>query len=159
MAESDGKIYITISDKRGEGGGGETPTNDPKEKETKGSILGKYAQHQFFGLIKSEANNLVNYTIGNIGNFTGDYRQQRVAQMSVSMLQKTNNLFMSAYAGATLTGSLAGGVIGLAVAGLSMAVNTGLQTYSEWFANKRQNYEISQLRDISGLDTLTNGGR
>jgi len=157
---ADGKIYITISDTRmGENGGVGTP-EQPKEKEKeKHKSVGEYAKHQFFSLVKGQAQQIANYSIGNIGNFTGDFHAQRTAQMGMKFINVIKDSTMSFVGGATLTGTMTGGVVALAVVGMSMAISSGMQIYGEWFANKRQNYEISQLRDISGLDTLRNGGR
>lgn len=156
MAENDGKIYITITDKRGEGGSG--VDDEPKDKE-KEKGLGEYAKHQFFSFIKSQATQMVSYTMGNIGNFTGDFHAQRQTQLGMKCANMVKDLAMSFYGGMKLTGSVQGGLVALTIATAGIVVNTGLQTYAEIFENKRRNFEISQLRNISGLDTLTNGGR
>ena len=52
---TDGKIYITISDQRGKGGGygGEPGTViNSKKQDNETTALGDYAKHEFFNLIK-----------------------------------------------------------------------------------------------------------
>lgn len=163
MAQETGKIYITISDQRlgdGKGGGKDDPDkviNPFDDNET--DALSKYAQHRFFSFIKSQASQMVNYTIGNIGNFTGDYQVQREVQVIQKMAGFGINLGLSFKAGVSLAGSTAGGLIGVSLAIATEAINYGLQEMTGRLSNRNQNYEIEQLREISGLNALTNGGR
>ena len=72
---TDGKIYITISDQRGKGGGGGGEPGtviNSKKQDNETTALGDYAKHEFFNLIKQNATKIVNYSIGNMGNFSGD---------------------------------------------------------------------------------------
>ena len=152
----DGKIYITISDKRtsdGNGGGSngftqldQTPEN-PIEEE---SELQKYARHRFFNFVQSEAKQMVGYAINNIGNFVGDYNIQRQAQA----IQKVGSFALNVGMGFVYGGAL-GGIVALA----SQTIGMGLNYALEMAQNTRQNHEINQLREISGLNALTNGSR
>ena len=156
----DGKIYITISDDRGNGNGGNTiinktinnynATNNTSVEGKDETMMGKFAQHQFFDFVKSQAKKIVNYSIGNIGNFTGDYRTQRYMQEVTQAVGTVMNLGMA---------FMAGGPVGLILAGAGMGISYALEEHANRIANKSQNYEISQLREISGLNTLTNGSR
>lgn len=150
----DGKIYITISDKRtsgGNGGGGfndpdQTPEN-PIEEE---SDLQKYARHRFFSFVQSEAKQMVNYAISNIGNFTGDYNIQRTTQA----VQRVGNIAMNVGVGFAV-----GGVVGGVIAIASTLINTGLEYIQGSVQTDKRNYEIDKLKELSGLNALTNGSR
>ena len=160
MADQDtGKIYITISDRRiGQGGGEDDPQT--QQKETKTKTLGEYAKVQFFHFIKSEANTMVNYTLGNIGNFTGDYQAQRDVQAMLNGIGVATTLGNSFIAGLTLTGgNIAGGLVAVAITGAGQLINYGLNELTNTRQTRNQNYNITQLRELSGLDSLTNGGR
>ena len=162
----EGTIYITISDERGSGGGGATPkpTPEPKkveeqaQQETDNNVLGEYARVQFYNFMTSQAKQFVNYTIGNIGNFTGDYNRQRHVQQIVSIGNSLKAIGISVYAGFT-AGGVVGGVIAGALAVASQGINFAYSEYSNNFAIKKQNREITELRKLVGLDSLTNGSR
>lgn len=156
MAEENGKIYITISDKAmGGGGESEKPTEKKKEK-----TLGEYSKHAFFSFIKQEANTMINYSISNIGNFTGDFQMQRDVQVAVQVVGLATNLATSFIAGMTLSGgNVAGGLVAMGISLAAQTINYGLGEITGQLQNRNQNYNIAQLRNISGLDTLTNGSR
>lgn len=161
MATENGRIYITISDKRNGGGGGDG--DDEKEKKHKKSdeeVLADYIKHSFFSMIKSQAKQMVNYTVSNIGNFTGDYQAQREIQASMQSLNVGVSL-ATAFLGGTIAtgGNPIGGVVATVITATAQAVNFGLQEHTNRVVTRNQNYNISQLREISGLDALTNGGR
>lgn len=148
---ADGKIYITITDART----GEvikdtdkpTPTpTKPSEEKDKTSI----AKHQLWHFIENEAKQMAQYTISNIGNFTGDYNAQRQINFGLSVLNSAKNIGLAA---------LYGGPVGAGIAVASMTINFGLQLHSENLEVKKQNHNIDQLRQLSGLDGLTNGSR
>ena len=156
---ADGRIYITISDTReGEVIKGTKEVAPKKEKEPKPAkpkldTETKYstiAMHQFIHFMQNEANQMVQYTLGNIGNFTGDYNTQRQIDFAKSAIN---------VGGSIVVGAMAGGVVGAILAGAGQTINFGLQLHSQNFAIKKQNYNISQLRQLSGLDGLTNGSR
>lgn len=160
----EGKIYITITDQRI---GGETtgkppqqPTdNGGQEKEDK-NLLGDYIKHRFFSLVQEQAKQMVNYAISNIGNFTGDYQTQREIEVGLKATNLGVNLVTSFVAGFTATGgNVIGGAVAVGIVVATSAISYGLQETVNKVNNRNQNYNIAQLREISGLDALTNGGR
>lgn len=155
---ADGKIYITISDTRtGEGGGDKEP-KEKKPRRTQEEILRDFAKHQFFNFIENEAKQMVNYSLSNIGNFTGDYNAQRQVNFARSAINVATGLVTSAYMGFAVGGPV-GALIGAGISAASQVINFGLQLNSESIEIKKQNYNIQQLRQLSGLDGLTNGSR
>jgi hypothetical protein len=162
MAKNDGKIYITISDTRGgKGGPGTNPNISPdgkKEKEEK-NPLGEYAKHQFFSLVKSQATQAVNYSLGNIGNFTGNYVSQMHVQDSKQVLSNFISLGMAFVGGTQATGSPVGGAIAVGIAIAGQTFNTLGQLYTGYIENTKQNNAIAQLRTRAGLNSTNNGSR
>ena len=155
---SDGKIYITISDARtGEVIKGTNLTTPKKEKDPE-EELQKYIMHEFRNFITSQAKNMVNYSLGNVGNFTGDYNSQRSINYGLSAAGVASNIVMGAVAGAKVGGAY-GALIGAGIAATSQIINFGLQMNSQNLEIRKQNYNISQVRQLSGLDGLTNGSR
>lgn len=163
MDENDGKIYITISDKRFGRNEPDTPTlttpgQADKEKD-KGNPLADYAKHQFFSLIKSQATQAVNYTISNIGNFTGNYVSQMHTQDSVNLLNTLINYGTSAYAGFKMTGSPIGALVAVGIQAIGSGITKVEELYAGYVQNARQNYAIAQLRTRAGLNSNNNGSR
>lgn len=154
---ADGKIYITISDNR-DGETNDNSTIKTKEKD-KNSALGEYALHEFMHLIKENATEVVNYSISNIGYYTGNYQAQRDIETAIGVGNSIIGLGASFYAGVKISGMVAGGLVGLGVAGVGMAVSKGLEIKRNIEDNRRQNIRVDRLRDISGLNSLTNGSR
>ena len=159
-----GKIYITISDTRGGSGAGvgnETDTNITQSKQ--GSKLGSFIWHRFYNAVESQAKQYVNYTIGNIGNFTGNYSAQRnaeegikIANMLMSLGSSTVNAFVS------FGGGVQGGVAAAVVASISIgseAMNIYYREKSESFQNRKTNRNIEMMRRRLGLEGLTDGSR
>lgn len=157
---SDGKIYITISDTRyGSGGGVSSDTPGATENDDKESVLSKYARHRFFNMIESNAKQFVNYSVNNIGNFTGNYQAQRDAQATLSAANFLINLGTSMYAGAKMTKSWVGAVVAGAITIAQTGINFGYQMYSDILENKRTNRNIDIMRTRLGLEGLTDGSR
>ena len=157
---SDGKIYITISDERGTErikDTSRTVSTGKKQKE-ESNQLADFAKHQFFNLIEREAKQMVNYTLENIGNFTGDYNAQRDVNYALSAIGVLSSIGLGAYHGAKVGGPI-GALIGAATVATAQVVNFGLQLKSQNIETRKQNYSIEQMRQLSGLDTLTNGSR
>lgn len=165
----EGKIYITISDTRngGNGGGGETPTPSPTPSTATGTsgekepnLLGDFIKHKFYNMVQEQAKQLVNYSIGNIGNFTGDYQVQREVETGVKVANIGVNLATTFAGGFIATGgNIVGGIAAVGFMVASQTINFALQETANRVSNRNQNYNIEQLRNISGLDALTNGGR
>lgn len=159
---SDGKIYITISDART----GEVikdtnisvPSEPKQKKKTEEEKRNDFIRHQLFHLIENEAKTMVNYSISNIGNFTGDYNAQRDINYALSATGVMTSIGLGAWQGAKI-GGIPGAIIGASAVTLSQAVNFGLQLRSQNLEIRKQNYNINQLRQLSGLDGLTNGSR
>lgn len=153
---ADGKIYIIVTDQL-PGGGGPLVPDKPKEKE-KESALGDYARHRFFNFIESQAKQALNYSISNIGNFTGDYvKQQQVANL-VSFINFGVEFGNAIYSGFKYGGGY-GAAVGAAIVIASKAINMG----QDWLSNAaevgRQNRAINQLRERVGMNNTNNGNR
>ena len=101
---------------------------------------------------------MANYSLSNIGNFTGDYNAQRQVNFARSAINVATGLVTSAYMGFAVGGPI-GTIIGAGISAASQVINFGLQLNSESIEIKKQNYNIQQLRQLSGLDGLTNGSR
>ena len=125
---TDGKIYITISDQRGKGGGvGGEPSAviNSKKQDNETTALGDYAKHEFFNLIKQNATKIVNYSIGNMGNFSGDYLAQTNINATMSNVSTIASYGMAAAAGMSYGGPL-GAAIAVGVKMVTDAVSFGL---------------------------------
>lgn len=157
---ADGKIYITISDTRGGSGVGQSPDTQPeKEDESKTGMLGKYIRHKFFNIIESQAKQAINYTVSNIGNFTGNYQAQRNAEQSLNALNYLISMGTAFYSVTKSTGSpVAGGIAVAAMVGTSI-ISAGYKEYTEWFQNKKDNRNIEMMRNRLGIQGLTDGSR
>ena len=157
---ADGKIYITISDTRGGSGAGVSNEADKAVRETKekSSTLGAFAQHSFFNFIEGQAKQFVNYSINNIGNFTGNYQAQEDAQNVMKGISFVANLGTAIY-----TGAKAGGIWGAAIAGTisigGSLINWAYQEHTEKFQNRKINRNIDMMRRRLGLEGLTDGSR
>ncbi len=152
MAEN-GKIYVILTDKRGQQPEPTPPTPDtpnpqkPK-KEEKNQLLN--TTQKIGATLSTLAIQYANWSINNIGNFTGDYQAQREVHATISVGMK-----IAGFAGAVA----AGGIWGAVTYAGAMAFNFALNERANKIQFAKQNYDISQLRQISGLDGLTNGGR
>lgn len=171
---NDGKIYITISDKRGQGGGGggsgngEKPLRShkvvPKEMQIYDASSqtvreSAFLQHEVFHIATQQASQFVNYSISNIGNFTGNYQAQRDVQAAVGVGSSLANIVMVGVYAGMATGNPVIGAFASMVALGSAVINYDRQERANSFVIKKQNREIEVMRDISGLNSLTNGGR
>lgn len=165
MAEKDGKLYIVITD---EPVINKTETihmtESQKEKtiqrvtEEREKQIYTFATHQFYNFMQQTATEMVNWSISNIGNFTGNYVKQENIQKTVNLGSKLIGIGSAVVAGAQMAGPIGALVAGtIAVAGTG--INIALQDRANEFQTQRQNREIAQLRELSGLNPLTNGGR
>lgn len=160
MAENDGKIYITISDRRFGSNVAEADAQNKIDKEkdkNNESTLLDFAQHQFFNLVERQAKQVVSYTLGNIGNFTGNYVAQDQVNAALSMISSLQGIAVGALAGAKFgpVGALVGA--GIAIAG--QATTQAINLYTGYLDNTRQNRAIDQLRTRAGLNSKNNGSR
>ena len=165
---NDGKIYITISDERSTNAGSKDisqiqATGGASKKEdgnqsAESSALGGYAKYQFFSFIGNEAQNIVNYSLNNIGNFTGNYQQQADVNLALSTIGSIANIGNAAIQGALIGGPV-GAVIGATIGLGFMAINFGLSEKSNHLALNKMNENIAQLKERSGNNVLLDGSR
>ena len=157
---NDGKIYITISDRRFGSNVAEADAQNKQDKQDqdKGDIIGDYAKHQFFSLIKSQAKSAVNYSISNIGNFTGNYVAQQHIQDAMQITNFAIGVGTSAIAGFKMAG-LAGAAIAIGTQIIGAGISNAQQYYAGLVENKRQNNDILQLKTRAGLNSTNNGNR
>ena len=161
------KLYITITDKRD--GDGTTPTPSPESEGKKSNTvaeMGKYIEHEIFHMVKSQVTQGVNFAISNIGNLTGDYIAQRKVNEVKQAINGLVSVGMTTYAGAKAgfaIGNVYGGAIGAAlgfVSGVgSQMTSKFYDVYSNNIENKKTNYDIAQLRERAGLNTVLDGSR
>lgn len=158
---NDGKIYITISDSRFGRNKAEADEqqNLDNEKDKKDNTLQKFLQHKFFNVIQSQAKQAVNYTVSNIGNFTGNYQTQRDVQQSLEILNWVTGTATAAYTVAKSGGGWVGALVTVAVSAGSGLISAGYREYSEQFQNKKTNRNIEMMRNRLGLQGLTDGSR
>jgi hypothetical protein len=160
---ADGKIYITISDTRGGSGSGVSNDADSGASSNNESKLGKFVAHKVRNLVESEARTFVNYTIGNHGNFTGDYIAQSEMQGAMNAINFMTELGSAIATGAKMGGGGWGSLIGAAVAVTTFSVikgvNFGLQERSEKFQQTKTNRNLEIMRERLGMEGLTNGSR
>lgn len=162
---ADGKIYITISDTRG--GSNDVATADAEAKSTTNNngktALGLMAFNKFINFAEGQANQYVNYTVGNIGNFTGSYQAQKDMEFLVRTINFATNLGISTIGSFVMFG---GGVQGGVAAALTAGAIIGTEIISnlyrentEAFNMRRTNRNIALMRERLGLEGLTNGSR
>lgn len=158
---NDGKIYITISDKRfgrNKAEADEQNKIDKQKEENKNNPLQDYAVHQFYNLVKNKTMQAVNYTINNIGNFTGDYSRQIHVQDEMKLLSDLTGLGFAMMAGAKYGGGL-GLLIGAGAYVGGYALTTALEFNAGQFQTDKTNRQIAQLRTRAGLNSSNNGSR
>lgn len=151
------KLYITISDERG--GDGQTPTPKPNgEKKEDGDTLGRYIEHEMFHMAKQMATQAANFAISNIGNLSGDYAFQRKVNEVKQFASGIMSIGMATVAGAKYGGAV-GAVIGFVTGTASTMMGGVFNVIQNNIENTKTNYEISQLRDRSGLNAVLDGSR
>lgn len=158
--KTDGKIYIIVTDKM-PGGGEPIPVPKPPEtkKDKKEDLFSHWARQRILEETKQLAKNAVMYSLHNIGNFTGDYITQGHVNDAVSAVSGIASIGTAALAGFKYTGSVWGAVIGASLAIVNRVVSGTQSAYSNYVQNQKTNYEIEQLRERSGLNTLLDGSR
>jgi len=160
----DGKIYIIITDKLPAGTsspgapGMATTPSGAAATGTKNNIIMDYAAHEFFNLIKKEVGVVINYNLNNIGNFTGDYITQRHINETRTILSDITSLGIAAVAGAKF-GGVPGAIIATVVQATGLVTSAVVNYNLNQVQNTKVNYEIDQLKDRSGLNTLRDGSR
>ena len=157
---NDGKIYIIVTDKLPNGGGEPIRGSDNKQdKDKKENSLLKYSQHRFFNFIESQTKQFINFESNNIGNLTGNYVAQREVQANIKAAGTLMNMANATAQAVITTGSLAAGFItaGIMIAGAVISYEQ--QEKVNQMAFKQQNYELSMLKNRSGLYALDNESR
>lgn len=153
-----GKLYITISDERGGGSGTPTPKPDgAKDKKINDDAIGRYVEHEMFHLVKNQATQFVNFSLNNIGNFTGDYIAQRQVNATKQAISGLMNIGMATIAGAKYGGY--GAIVGFAVGVISQLSSSVYDVVLNNVEVQNINYEINQLRQLAGLNTTKDGSR
>ena len=157
---ADGKIYITISDERLTPNG-QVPNQkqENKKEEKQSNLLGDYAKYELFNFVKNQAQTFVSYTMGNIGNFTGNYQVQRNMSDAMKISNMIKSVGLATVAGFQYTGSIGGGLVAGIIAVGTTAMNTWYEVKSYRFEIQKQNNSIAENRKISGLDALNNNSR
>lgn len=158
---NDGKIYITISDRRFGKNKAEADEQNKidkqKEEKEKRNPLAEFAEHKFFNFIQAEAKQSIDYTLSNIGNFTGDYVTQQHVQNAMSIASVLSNIAMAAYAGSKF--GPWGAAIGAGVVIAGTAITKTQELFLGYSQNNLQNKQIEQLRTRAGLNSSNNGSR
>lgn len=164
---ADNKLYITITDSRNTKNGysGSVPTKGgnaqgatANKENDEDSALKRYAEHELFHLVKGTATKAVNFSINNIGNFTGNYIQQQEVNEVKQGISGLVSIGFSTLAGAKL-GGLPGAIVGFVVGVGSIVVDTVFDDISNRAQNSKNNFEISMLRERVGLNTIYDGSR
>lgn len=156
--KNDGKIYIIVTDKLPAGGDTPAPA-EPVTKEKKEDLFSHWARQRLLGEAKQLAQGAVMYSLHNIGNFTGDYITQAHVNNAMSAVSGLASIGTAALAGFKYTGSPIGAVIAASIAVINKVVSGAQTSYSNYVQNQKTNYEIEQLRERSGLNTLVDGSR
>lgn len=151
------KLYITISDERGGGGTIPTPKPDASKEKKERDTLGRYIEHEMFHLVKSQATQSVNFALSNIGNFTGDYITQRKVNEAKQSASGIMTIGVSTIAGAKY--GPWGAAIGFVVGAVSVISGGVFNVISNSVENAKENYNISQLRERAGLNSIYDGSR
>lgn len=160
---SDGKIYIVITDKapnqsQASISNNQIVNNTPVKQND--SLISHWAKNNMIDLVKSISNKAIMYELSNIGNFTGNYIEQTHINNAMSNLSAIGSIGTGALSGFLATG---GNPLGALMGASLSLINTGvgglLNMNSLMVQNKHTNYEIAQLRDRAGLNTLKDGSR
>ena len=158
MSNTDGKIYIYVTNKLPNEAGAVASNGTGKQDKQDSELLSHWARAKLIGTVKGVANGCVNYSLNNIGNFTGDYITQMNVDNALNNLNNIANIGLTALAGFKIAGPI-GAVISGSLALISSGVNSALNIRSMQIANNKMNYEIQQLKVRSGLNTLLDGSR
>ncbi len=155
MADNDGKIYITISDRRF--GTNKAEADEQNKNDKKEETLQDFVKHRFFNMIESQAKQAVNYTVNNIGNFTGDYIKQTQVSNAVQIVNLGIEFGTAALAGSKF--GAPGAIAAVAIVAVGKTITTAEQLYGDYIENRKQNRDIAQLRTRAGLNSANNNSR
>ena len=157
---NDGKIYITISDKRFGQNKAEADEQNKldKQKDSDNKGIESFLQHKFFNIVESQAKQAISYSIANIGNFTGDYVSQQHMSDAVSIVNFLVDIGVSAAAGAKM-GGWVGALVAVGATTLTKGISFAESIYAGNIQTARTNRDIAQLRSRAGLNSTNNGNR
>lgn len=151
---SDGKIYIIVTDKLPTGSG----NNVVNQKENNDDLINHWAKDRLIDTTKSIIKSSVNYSLTNIGNFTGDYITQTKINNTIHNLNVLKGIGLGAIAGFKYGGAV-GAVIGASLSVINSGVSSVEMIHSNRVQNRKTNYDIEQLRNRAGLNTLLDWSR
>lgn len=157
---SDGKIYIIVTDKL-PAGSSPQPNNSGEKKESKesdDSLMSHWARDKLISEVKHLATTAATYQLSNVGNFSGDYIAQTHINDTLQNLNGLVSIATSTAAGFKVGGPW-GAVIGFSLSVINQTVSSALQMHSMRVETSKTNYEIAQLRRRSGLNTVLDGSR
>lgn len=159
---NDGKIYIIVTDKipsenQASINNNQIVNNTPTKQS--GNLLKHWAQNNMIDLVKSTVNKAIMYQLSNVGNFTGNYMAQTHINNALSNLSSLTSIGTSALSGFLVTGSPIGALMGASLSLINSSVNGALNMNTLMIQNRQTNYEIAQLRDRAGLNSLKDNSR
>ena len=157
---NDGKIYIYITDKapNDSKGGVINNSGNKAEKKNENDLFSHWARNRLINTTRSLISNCVDYSLSNVGNFTGDYITQAKINDTLSNINALSSIGMSALSGFAV-GGFAGAIMGATLGAINTGVSSALNIKTQMVANSKTNYEIARLRERAGLNTLLDGGR
>lgn len=149
------KLYITISNKSGGNGSGDSKKK--KEKDPSGEFK-SYLVHQSLDLIKSKTLSAIDKSVNRIGTFKGDYISSREQEYAIAMVKQSMSIGSSMLAGLAIGGGI-GAIAGGAFAFGSILIDNVQDIIDYKQAYNVQQYEIDLIRQRSGLNSTTNESR
>lgn len=129
-----------------QGGHGSGDKKDKKKKDKKKKEFDT-ATHYLLNALQSNVKSIINYSISNYGNMTGNYigQAQINASLEIASTLGTIGLATAKY-----------GAFGFIGATLTVGVNKGLQVFSHYIDVQKANTQASFMRERSG-NSLNNG--
>ena len=161
---SDGKIYIIVTDKLPDGGSGQITNvqsgskTNISDKNMVSEAVDVWAVNNIMSTLKHIATREAMNQVSNYGNFTGDYITQQHINNSMSALSGLKSIGKAAVSGALFGGAI-GAVIGVSLATVDNLNKNIIETRNNILSNNKQNYEISQLKNRTGLNSNINWSR
>lgn len=157
---NDGKIYIVITDKAPAEAGGNAVrnTSSNKKNEEQDTLFNHWARNHILSTVKNAGKQAINYSINNIGNFTGNYMTQTHVNEALNNIGGLMNIGATALAGFNIAGPI-GAIVGASLGVINQSVSSVLSINTRMIENNKTNYEIEQLRIRAGLNGLYDGSR
>ena len=157
---NDGKIYIVITDKApAETGGSVSSSNKTSSNnEKQDTLFNHWTRNQILSTVKNAGKQAINYSLSNIGNFTGNYMTQTHVNEALNNIGGLMNIGGNALAGFNIAGPI-GALVGASLSVINQSVSSILSINTRMIENNKINYEIEQLRMRAGLNGLYDGSR